>query len=85
MAAAVRSSFNRNLKRSNTMRRRILGSMLALNMFLFGGVVMTQSAEAEEGWRDPCCKEDVDGNGFCSTCWFEHDCHSTADCGTQIT
>jgi hypothetical protein len=66
------------------MRKRLLGSMLAINLLLLGGVVVTQPAEAEVGWRDPCCKSDVEDNKFCATCWFTHDCHSTAECGTII-
>lgn len=64
------------------MRKRILGSIVALNLMLVGGMVMTTPAEA--GFRDPCCKEDVGGDEFCATCWFTHDCHSTADCGTIV-
>lgn len=64
------------------MRKRILGSIVALNLMLVGGLAVTTPAEA--GFRDPCCQDDVDGNSFCDTCWFTHDCHSTADCGTIV-
>jgi hypothetical protein len=65
------------------MRKKILVALMGLNLALFGGLMLAP-APAEAIFHDPCCKEDVDGNGFCKGCIWTHDCHSTADCGTII-
>jgi hypothetical protein len=48
------------------MYKRGLTILAALNIALFGAIMVTP-ASAEEGWPT-CCNSDVHGNGFCSSC-----------------
>lgn len=64
------------------MYKRGLTILAALNIALFGAIMVTP-ASAEEGWPT-CCNSDVHGNGFCASCWWTHDCHATIDCQKKV-
>lgn len=70
------------------MRTRLLSFLIAANLAA-GGIlaVATPAAAGEESIRD-CCKNSVEGTGFCcdNCCWFTSDCNQSADCGDkQVT
>lgn len=69
------------------MRIRSIAALAAVNAFLLvlNASIPARSAFAsEEAIRD-CCKQSVDGTGFCCSncCWFTNDCDYSSQCGNQ--